>query len=184
MSGSFSWRPRAQLFAARKELSATGRENIGPSTHRRRRVGSPADVEAGFRRPRARPGTARRARRGGWSHSSSTPPKPTRSATSRRHDGAVVGWITSGGYGHCVGNTALGYVLASVMDTSSGFEVELRTPPATTRASLVRPRRGAHAPLVGGPCHRGTDALAHPGMRCQRRLASTGTSRRCCSIAV
>ena len=29
------------------------------------------------------------------------------------HDGKVVGWITSGGYGHCVGKSiALGYVPA------------------------------------------------------------------------
>ena len=31
------------------------------------------------------------------------------------HDGQVVGWITSGGYGHCVGKSiALGYVPAAV----------------------------------------------------------------------
>jgi dimethylglycine dehydrogenase len=42
------------------------------------------------------------------------------------HDGEVVGWITSGGYGHCVGKSiALGYVPAAVADASSGFEIEM-----------------------------------------------------------
>ena len=42
------------------------------------------------------------------------------------HDGEVVGWITSGGYGHCVGKSiALGYVPAAVAAASSGFEIEM-----------------------------------------------------------
>jgi dimethylglycine dehydrogenase len=42
------------------------------------------------------------------------------------HDGRVVGWVTSGGYGHSVGKSlALGYVIAEVADHSAGFEVEL-----------------------------------------------------------
>ena len=42
------------------------------------------------------------------------------------HDGEVVGWITSGGYGHCVGKSiALGYVPAAVAGASSGFEIEM-----------------------------------------------------------
>ncbi len=42
------------------------------------------------------------------------------------HDGKVVGWITSGGYGHCVGKSiALGYVSAALTNADSGFEVEL-----------------------------------------------------------
>ena len=42
------------------------------------------------------------------------------------HDGEVVGWITSGGYGHCVGQSiALGYVPAALADADSGFEIEL-----------------------------------------------------------
>jgi dimethylglycine dehydrogenase len=42
------------------------------------------------------------------------------------HDGEVVGWVTSGGYGHCVGNSiALGYVPASVADATERFEIEI-----------------------------------------------------------
>jgi dimethylglycine dehydrogenase len=42
------------------------------------------------------------------------------------HDGGVVGWVTSGGYGHSVGKSlALGYVERSVAEQSAGFEVEL-----------------------------------------------------------
>jgi dimethylglycine dehydrogenase len=46
------------------------------------------------------------------------------------HDGEVVGWVTSGGYGHFVGQSiALGYVPAELADTSgrggSGFEIEV-----------------------------------------------------------
>jgi dimethylglycine dehydrogenase len=42
------------------------------------------------------------------------------------HDGKVVGWITSGGYGHCVGKSiALGYVPAALAQTESGFEIEI-----------------------------------------------------------
>jgi dimethylglycine dehydrogenase len=42
------------------------------------------------------------------------------------HDGEVVGWITSGGYGHCVGKSiALGYVPAAVAAASVGFEIEI-----------------------------------------------------------
>jgi len=42
------------------------------------------------------------------------------------HDGRVVGWVTSGGYGHSVQKSlALGYVNRDVADETSGFEVEL-----------------------------------------------------------
>jgi len=42
------------------------------------------------------------------------------------HDGEVVGWITSGGYGHCVGKSiALGYVPAALAPTDEAFEVEI-----------------------------------------------------------
>ena len=42
------------------------------------------------------------------------------------HDGEVVGWITSGGYGHCVGKSiALGYVPAALATAGSGFELEI-----------------------------------------------------------
>ncbi len=42
------------------------------------------------------------------------------------HDGQVVGWVTSGGYGHCVGKSiALAYVPASLADAANGFEVEI-----------------------------------------------------------
>jgi dimethylglycine dehydrogenase len=42
------------------------------------------------------------------------------------HDGEVVGWITSGGYGHCVAKSiALGYVPAALAGGTSGFEIEI-----------------------------------------------------------
>ena len=42
------------------------------------------------------------------------------------HDGKVVGWVTSGGYGHCVGKSiALGYVPAALALATSGFEIEI-----------------------------------------------------------
>ena len=42
------------------------------------------------------------------------------------HDDKVVGWVTSGGYGHTVGKSiALGYVDKAVSDETSGFAVEL-----------------------------------------------------------
>ena len=42
------------------------------------------------------------------------------------HDGKVVGWITSGGYGHCVGKSiALGYVPSALANASEPFEVEI-----------------------------------------------------------
>ncbi len=42
------------------------------------------------------------------------------------HDGKVVGWVTSGGYGHGVGRSlALAYVPKDLAMASSGFEIEL-----------------------------------------------------------
>jgi dimethylglycine dehydrogenase len=42
------------------------------------------------------------------------------------HAGKVVGWVTSGGYGHCVRKSiALGYVPASLADATEGFEIEI-----------------------------------------------------------
>ena len=42
------------------------------------------------------------------------------------HAGKVVGWVTSGGYGHTVGKSlALGYVDKAVAEATAGFEVEL-----------------------------------------------------------
>src|ERR1700722_8805214 len=42
------------------------------------------------------------------------------------HDGRVVGWVTSGGYGHSVRKSlALGYVTREVAEQAAGFEVEL-----------------------------------------------------------
>jgi dimethylglycine dehydrogenase len=42
------------------------------------------------------------------------------------HDGKVVGWVTSGGYGHCVGKSiAMGYVPAALAGATSGFEIEM-----------------------------------------------------------
>jgi dimethylglycine dehydrogenase len=42
------------------------------------------------------------------------------------HEGRVVGWVTSGGYGHSVGRSlALGYVPRAVSGHAAGFEVEI-----------------------------------------------------------
>ena len=42
------------------------------------------------------------------------------------HDGRVVGWVTSGAYGHRVGRSlALGYVPAAIAAADRGFEIEL-----------------------------------------------------------
>jgi dimethylglycine dehydrogenase len=42
------------------------------------------------------------------------------------HDGRVVGWVTSGAFGHRVGaSLALGYVPAAVASADSGFEIEI-----------------------------------------------------------
>jgi dimethylglycine dehydrogenase len=52
------------------------------------------------------------------------------------HDGEVVGWITSGGYGHCAGKSiALGYVPSALAQAAGGFEVEILG--ERRRASLV-----------------------------------------------
>jgi dimethylglycine dehydrogenase len=42
------------------------------------------------------------------------------------HDGKVVGWVTSGGYGYAAGTSlALGYIPAALTSVDSGFEVEI-----------------------------------------------------------
>ena len=42
------------------------------------------------------------------------------------HAGKVVGWVTSGGYGHTVGKSlALGYVPKDLAAATSGFEIEI-----------------------------------------------------------
>jgi dimethylglycine dehydrogenase len=42
------------------------------------------------------------------------------------HDGAVVGWVTSGGFGHTVGKSlALGYVPAELTQSTGQFEIEI-----------------------------------------------------------
>jgi dimethylglycine dehydrogenase len=42
------------------------------------------------------------------------------------HEGSVVGWVTSGGYGHSVGKSlALGYVPAEFAASSGTFEIEI-----------------------------------------------------------
>jgi dimethylglycine dehydrogenase len=59
------------------------------------------------------------------------------------HDGKVVGWITSGGYGHCVGQSiALGYVPKALATATSGFEIEIlgeRRPAALQPNALYDP---------------------------------------------
>jgi dimethylglycine dehydrogenase len=42
------------------------------------------------------------------------------------HDGRVVGWVTSGAYGHRVQRSlALGYIPAALSSATEGFEIEL-----------------------------------------------------------
>ncbi|TMH51481.1 MAG: FAD-dependent oxidoreductase [Betaproteobacteria bacterium] len=61
-----------------------------------------------------------------------------------RHDGEVVGWITSGGHGHCVGKSiALGYVPAALATVASGFELEIlgeRRAASLAREPLLDPQ--------------------------------------------
>jgi dimethylglycine dehydrogenase len=41
-------------------------------------------------------------------------------------DGRVVGWVTSGGYGHCVGKSlAMGYIEKAHAEAEAGFEIEI-----------------------------------------------------------
>jgi dimethylglycine dehydrogenase len=60
------------------------------------------------------------------------------------HDGEVVGWITSGGYGHCVGKSiALGYVPAVLATVAKKFELEIlgeRRAASLAREPLLDPR--------------------------------------------
>jgi dimethylglycine dehydrogenase len=60
------------------------------------------------------------------------------------HGDAVVGWVTSGGYGHTVGQSiALGYVENSVAGETTGFAVELigeRRPAVRSAGALVDPQ--------------------------------------------
>ena len=56
------------------------------------------------------------------------------------HAGKVVGWVTSGGYGHRIGRSlALGYIEAALEGESQGFEIE-----------ILGERRVAHR-LAGAP---------------------------------
>jgi dimethylglycine dehydrogenase len=42
------------------------------------------------------------------------------------HEGKVVGWVTSGAYGHSVQRSlALGYIPATLADATGGFEIEI-----------------------------------------------------------
>jgi dimethylglycine dehydrogenase len=60
------------------------------------------------------------------------------------HDGEVVGWITSGSHGHCVGKSiALGYVPAALATVASGFELEIlgeRRAASLAREPLLDPQ--------------------------------------------
>ena len=56
--------------------------------------------------------------------------EPTASTPPSREmhsvDGKVVGWVTSGGYGHTVGKSlALGYVPKDLAASTSAFEIEI-----------------------------------------------------------
>jgi len=57
------------------------------------------------------------------------------------HDGTVVGWVTSGGYGHVADKSiALGYIPSALATAAQGFEIEI--------IGERRPARVAHAALV------------------------------------
>ncbi|MBM4218291.1 MAG: aminomethyl transferase family protein [Gammaproteobacteria bacterium] len=60
------------------------------------------------------------------------------------HGDQVVGWVTSGGYGHTVGKSiALGYVDKTVANETTGFAVELigeRQPAVRSAGALVDPQ--------------------------------------------
>jgi len=59
------------------------------------------------------------------------------------HDGKVVGWVTSGGYGHIAGTSlALGYVPKALADADRGFEIEIigeRLPARRLKAAAIDP---------------------------------------------
>ena len=56
------------------------------------------------------------------------------------HDGACIGYVTSGGYAHYVGKSvALGYVPAALAKSDSPFEIEI--------LGEMRPARIQHQPL-------------------------------------
>jgi dimethylglycine dehydrogenase len=56
------------------------------------------------------------------------------------HEGAVVGWVTSGGYGHTVGKSlALGYVPAELAQSTGQFEIEIAGQRHAARATLKPP---------------------------------------------
>ncbi len=58
-------------------------------------------------------------------------------------DGKVVGWVTSGGYGHCVGQSlAMGYIEKELASTDGGFEIEIigeRRPAVRLKAPAYDP---------------------------------------------
>ena len=56
------------------------------------------------------------------------------------HDGRVVGWVTSGAYGHSVQRSlALGYVPAELAGAESGFEIEIIGERRAARPQRVAP---------------------------------------------
>ncbi len=70
------------------------------------------------------------------------------------HDGKVVGWVTSGGYGHSVQQSlALGYIPKELAE-SEGFEIEIlgeRRPAVRLSGALFDPDGVPHAGVKQGP---------------------------------
>jgi dimethylglycine dehydrogenase len=60
------------------------------------------------------------------------------------HDGKVIGWVTSGGYGHSVGKSlALGYIEKEAAGANDGFEIEIigeRRPATRLDAPIFDPQ--------------------------------------------
>ena len=85
------------------------------------------------------------------------------------HDGKVVGWVTSGGYGHTVGSRSRsGTCRAGLADASDGPGVALRDRDHRPSAPGAAPARAAARP-AGSPDAPVTDDAAAPIDRGRRR---------------
>ena len=88
----------------------------------------------------------------------------------------VVGWVTSGGYGHCVGSSiALGYVPAGSAVADAHFEIEIL---GERRAATLVSRPLYERTGIG--CGGSSRILRNRGKNADARcLEGTGGPRRC-----